>query len=74
MSVSSTVDSSILAFSAASLNRCMAILSLRRSMPFSLRNSSAMKSISTLSMSVPPSWVSPEVASTLKSAALISLS
>ena len=39
MSVSSDVDSSHLAFSAASFRRCSAMLSLRRSMPWSLRNS-----------------------------------
>ena len=36
MSVSITVDSSHLAFSAASLSRCSAIRSLRRSIPWSL--------------------------------------
>ena len=36
-SVSMEVDSSILAFSAASFRRCRAILSLRRSMPWSLQ-------------------------------------
>ena len=40
-SVSLDDDSSILAFSAASLSRCSASLSRRRSMPWSLRNSSA---------------------------------
>ena len=41
ISVSITLDSSILAFSAASLSRCSAWRSLRRSMPFSFLNSSA---------------------------------
>ncbi len=46
MSVSIIVESSILAFSAASLSRCSAILSFDRSIPLSLRNSSAIHSIS----------------------------
>ena len=41
ISVSLEEDSSIFAFSAASFSRCSASLSLRRSMPCSLRNSSA---------------------------------
>ena len=42
MSVSMTVESSHLAFSAASLSRCRAIWSFRRSMPVSRWNLSAM--------------------------------
>src|SRR5262249_40544158 len=41
ISVSLALESSILAFSAASLRRCSASLSLRRSMPWSFLNSSA---------------------------------
>ena len=66
MSVSIVVESSILAFSAASRTRCQAIGSLRTSTPVSFLNSLAMKSISALSMSVPPSCVSPEVDMTSK--------
>jgi len=59
-------ERSFLARSAASLRRCNAIWSLRRSMPFSFLNSSAMWSITTWSKSSPPRWVSPLVDSTLK--------
>ena len=62
--VSSVEESSILAFSAASRTRCIAILSFRMSMPDSFWNSPAMNSVSALSMSVPPSWVSPLVDTT----------
>src|SRR5439155_24653295 len=44
-SVSSRVESSILAFSEASLRRCSAIWSLVRSMPCSLRNSAVIQRI-----------------------------
>ncbi len=64
MSVSKVVESSILAFSAASRTRWSAMGSLRTSAPVSFLNSPMMKSMSALSMSVPPSWVSPEVATT----------
>ena len=62
--VSIWLESSILAFSAASFSRCSAIASLRMSMPSFLRNSSAMKSISRWSKSSPPRWPSPLVLST----------
>ena len=55
------LESSILAFSAASLRRCMAIGSFLRSMPSSLLNSSAKKSINFESKSSPPKCVSPLV-------------
>ena len=55
---------SFFARSAASLSRCIAIGSFRRSMPFSFRNVSAMWSISTWSKSSPPRCVSPFVDST----------
>ncbi len=58
------VDSSILARSAASFRRCRASGSLRRSMPWSLLNSSTRYSMTRLSKSSPPRKVSPLVAST----------
>ena len=61
ISVSSVEDSSILAFSTASLTRWTAILSFEMSMPVSALNSFEMYSTSRLSMSVPPSCVSPLV-------------
>mmetsp|Transcript_103935 Transcript_103935/g.144631 ORF Transcript_103935/g.144631 Transcript_103935/m.144631 type:complete len:200 (-) Transcript_103935:774-1373(-) len=61
---SCTPESSILAFSAASVRRCSACLSLRRSMPSVFWKSSASQSTMTLSKSSPPRWVSPLVAST----------
>ena len=60
-SVCVVLDSSIFAFSAASLRRCRAILSERKSMPCSALNSSARKSITTWSKSSPPRKVSPFV-------------
>ncbi len=66
MSVCCVVESSILAFSAASLSLCSAIRSPRRSMPSCFLNSSASQSISTWSKSSPPRWVSPLVAITWK--------
>ncbi len=62
--VSCIVESSHLAFSAASFRRCSAIGSLRTSMPVCLRNSSAMWSMRRWSQSSPPRWVSPLVEST----------
>ena len=53
-SVSITVDNSILAFSAASLILVIAVVSCERSTPSFFLNSSAIKSIRTLSISVPP--------------------
>eukprot|EP00438_Fugacium_kawagutii_P028715 Skav229189 [mRNA] locus=scaffold1004:374078:375486:+ [translate_table: standard] len=61
---SCTPESSILAFSAASVKRCSACLSFRRSMPSVFWKSSASQSTITLSKSSPPKWVSPLVAST----------
>ena len=66
ISVWLTPDSSILAFSAASVRRCRACLSERRSIPSTFLNSSARKSTIFLSKSSPPRWVSPEVANTSK--------
>ena len=48
------VDSSFLAFSAASFNRCSAERSLRRSMPCSFLNSSAIHTMIRSSKSSPP--------------------
>ena len=53
-------------FSASSFSRCIAIGSFRRSTWCSFLNSSAMWSISTLSKSSPPRWVSPLVLFTWK--------
>ena len=65
ISVTPTPDSSILAFSATSPNRCNACRSFRRSIPsFSAKNFSASQSTILLSKSVPPNWVSPLVALT----------
>ncbi len=55
ISVSITVDSSIFVFSAASLILVIAVESLERSSPSFFLNSSTTKSISTLSISRPPS-------------------
>ena len=64
MSVSWALESSILAFSAASLRRWMAIGSLPRSIPWSFLNSSSSQSMIRWSMLSPPRWVSPLVALT----------
>ena len=61
ISVSSSVDSSILAFSAASFSRCSAIWSFERSMPWSRLNSAMIQSMTRWSMLSPPRWVSPLV-------------
>src|SRR5699024_7626605 len=61
-----TPDKSFLAFSAASLRRCAAILSLVKSMPFSFLNSAAKYSIILSSKSSPPRLLSPEVERTSK--------
>ena len=61
-----SVESSILAFSAASFSRCIAIRSFVRSMPVSFLNSVVIQSIIRMSQSSPPRCVSPEVARTSK--------
>ena len=63
-SVCIVVESSIFAFSAASLRRCRAWRSFRRSMPWSFLNSSTSQSMIRWSKSSPPRWVSPFVAFT----------
>ena len=60
-SVSLTVESSILAFSAASCKRCSAWRSWPRSMPWSFLNSRTMCSTTRRSQSSPPKKVSPLV-------------
>ena len=60
-SVSSAVESSILAFSAASSSRCRASASVRTSTPLSRLNSSASQSMIFWSMSLPPRCASPSV-------------
>ena len=57
-------ESSFLAFSAASFNLCIAILSPERSMPSAFLNSSNMYCVMALSKSSPPSLLSPAVART----------
>ena len=57
-------DKSFLAFSAASLIRCIAILSADKSIPCSFLNSSITQFIIFWSKSSPPSWLSPAVANT----------
>ena len=64
--VSCTVDSSILAFSAASFRRCRAILSWDRSTPSVFLNSVTSHSMTLSSQSSPPSFVFPEVDFTSK--------
>ena len=59
-------DSSILAFSAASVKRCSAWRSLIRSMPSLALKSAASQSTTRLSKSSPPRCVSPEVERTSK--------
>ena len=66
ISVWATVESSILAFSAASFRRWTAMGSLERSMPWSFLNSAASHSISFWSRSSPPRCVSPFVDLTSK--------
>ena len=61
ISVSSSVDSSILAFSAASFSRCSAIWSLETSTPVSFLNSWTSQSMIRWSMLSPPRCVSPLV-------------
>ena len=66
------LESSIFAFSAASMRRCALILSCERSMPFSFLNSSTIQSMIFLSKSSPPSTVSPFVALTSNTPSLSS--
>jgi hypothetical protein len=64
ISVSVAEESSIFAFSAASLRRWMAILSCERSTPWSFLNSARIHSMISLSKSSPPKCVSPLVDTT----------
>ncbi len=64
MSVLCELDSSHLAFSAASFSRCSAMGSLDRSMPWSFLNSVTSQSMTRWSKSSPPRCVSPLVAFT----------
>ena len=57
-------DSSIFAFSAASCSRCIAILSLDRSMPFCALKVRTRCATIAASQSSPPRWLSPAVALT----------
>ena len=66
ISVLVVLDSSIFAFSAASLSRWRAIRSFARSMPSAFLNSSASQSMIRWSKSSPPRWVSPFVDRTSK--------
>ncbi len=61
ISVSSTVESSIFAFSAASFRRCRASFWRARSIPWSFLNSAMIQSIRRWSMLSPPRCVSPLV-------------
>ena len=62
--VSVAVESSHLAFSAASFSRWSAMRSWRRSMPVDFLKSSSSQSMIFLSKSSPPRYVSPAVALT----------
>ena len=62
--VSDEEDSSILAFSAASRSRCIAIRSLDRSTPWPFLNFLTSQSTTCWSQSSPPRWLSPQVALT----------
>ena len=64
MLVDCAPDSSILAFSAASRRRCMASLSLDRSMPLEALKVLTRWSTTFSSQSSPPRWLSPAVAFT----------
>ena len=66
MGVLCTPESSCLAFSAASVSRCRAWRSRRRSMWCWAKKASASQSTMRRSQSLPPSWVSPLVALTSK--------
>lgn len=71
-SVAARPSSSLFAFSAASLNLCIARVSLLRSRPDSFLNSPSKKATRTSSKSSPPRRVSPLVAFTSKTPPLIS--
>ena len=73
ISVCMVVDSSIFAFSQASLTLQNAMLSWARSMPVSFWNSPMTNLVRASSMSDPPSWVSPEVDSTSNTPSLKSM-
>ncbi|CCY65635.1 putative uncharacterized protein [Prevotella sp. CAG:1124] len=64
ISVELELDSSILAFSAASFRRCIAIGSFDKSIPSSALKPFTSQSMITWSKSSPPRWVSPLVEST----------
>ena len=64
ISVLAALESSHLAFSAASFRRCSAIGSAFRSMPLEALKSAASQSMIAASKSSPPRWVSPLVAMT----------
>ncbi len=72
--VSAALDSSILAFSACSCSRCMAILSPVRSVPYLFLNCFTSHSTIRWSQSSPPRWLSPLVAFTSKTPSPISSS
>ena len=72
ISVLVVLDSSIFAFSAASLRRWRAIRSLERSMPSLFLNSAPSQSMTRWSKSSPPRWVSPFVERTSKTPSLSS--
>src|SRR5437773_2275275 len=71
--VSTVLESSIFAFSAASRSRCIAWRSPERSTPCSRLNSVTSHWIKLLSMSIPPSCVSPDVEMTSKTPSPISI-
>ena len=66
-------DSSFFAFSAASFNLCIAILSPERSIPSAFLNSSSIYCVIALSKSSPPSLLSPSVARTSMTPSPISM-
>ena len=72
ISVEVVLESSIFAFSAASLRRWSAIRSFVRSMPSLFLNSSLSQSMIRWSKSSPPRWVSPFVLRTSKTPSLSS--
>ena len=66
-------ESSFFAFSAASFNLCIAILSVERSTPSAFLNSSSIYCVIALSKSSPPSLLSPAVARTSMTPSPISM-